>query len=83
MEKRIIYKRPDGGVSVIAPAPEALAKHGIEAIARKDVPSGHPYKIVDATDIPSDRSERMRWTVDEADLTDGVGADSNEFEGGA
>jgi hypothetical protein len=49
------------------------------AIAIKDVPAGKPFKIVDAADIPSDRSERDAWTVDEADLTDGIGGESNEF----
>lgn len=34
----------------------------------------HPYKIVDVADIPTDRTERDLWEVDEADLTDGVGA---------
>lgn len=42
-------------------------------IAAKDVPTGKPYKIVDSSDIPSDRSKRMAWTVDPAHLTDGVG----------
>ncbi len=42
-------------------------------IANKDVPTGKPYKIVDVSDIPSDRSMRMAWTVDVAVLTDGVG----------
>jgi hypothetical protein len=77
---RIIYKNNAGGVSVIIPTPEALEQHGIESVARKDVPSGKRYKIVDTTDIPSDRSERDAWTVDEADLTDGVGGVSSEFE---
>lgn len=44
-------------------------------IAAKDVPVGKPFKIVDVADIPSDRSERAAWEVDEALLTDGVGAD--------
>jgi hypothetical protein len=77
---RIIFKNNQGGVSVIIPSPEALEQHGIQAIAIKDVPAGKPFKIVDAADIPSDRSERNAWTVDEADLTDGVGGVSNEFE---
>ena len=77
---RIIYKNNEGGVSVIIPTPEALEQHGIQAIAIKDVPAGKPFKIVDAADIPSDRSARDAWTVDEADLTDGVGGVSNEFE---
>jgi hypothetical protein len=43
------------------------------------VPHNKPFKIVDVSDIPSDRTFRGAWTVDEADLTDGVGAESNEF----
>jgi hypothetical protein len=76
---RIIYKTDEGGTAIIIPTPEALEQHGIQAIAIKDVPAGKPFKIVDAADIPSDRSERDAWTVDEADLTDGIGGLSNEF----
>jgi hypothetical protein len=76
---RIIYKNNEGGVSVIIPTPEALEKYGIEAIAIKDVPSGRKFKLIDAADIPSDRSSRDAWTVDEAELTDGIGGESNEF----
>jgi hypothetical protein len=75
MTQRIIFKNDDGGVSIIIPTPEALEQHGIQAIAIKDVPAGKPFKIVDASVIPSDRSQRDAWTVDEAELTDGVGAD--------
>jgi hypothetical protein len=77
---RIIYKQDNGVVAVVIPSPEALEQHGIQAIAIKDVPAGKPFKIVDAADIPSDRSDRDAWTVDEADLTDGVGGVSSEFE---
>lgn len=72
MNKRIIYQNTEGSVSVIIPAPDCGLT--IEQIAAKDVPTGKPYKIVDVTDIPSDRTQRDAWTVDEADLTDGVGA---------
>lgn len=59
MEMRIIYPNEEGGVSVIIPAPECgLA---IEEIAAKDVPAGTPYKIVDVSDIPSDRTFRNAW----------------------
>jgi hypothetical protein len=78
---RVIYKNDEGGVSIIIPAPEALARRGIEAIARKDVPAGKPYKIVDASEIPTDRTHRDAWVVDEALLTDGFGAESDSFEG--
>jgi len=76
---RIIYHQDNGTAAVIIPTPEALEQHGIQAIAQKDVPSGKRYKLVDAADIPSDRSQRDAWTVDEADLTDGIGGESNEF----
>ena len=72
MNQRIIYPTDDGGVAIIIPA------ESIE-LAMKDVPSGKPFKIVDAADIPSNRSDRDAWTVDEADLTDGIGGTSNEF----
>ena len=74
----IIFKNDNNGVSVIHPTQEAIEIYGIEAIAQKDVPSGKPYKIIDAVDLP-DRSQRNQWDVDEADLTDGIGSESNEF----
>jgi hypothetical protein len=79
MDKRIIYHTDDGGVAILIPTPECLAEHTIEEIADKDVPAGKAYKIVDVADVPSDRTFRSAWEVDEATLTDGVGADSNEF----
>ena len=79
MNQRIIFPTDDGGVAVIVPSPNCLQEHTIEEIAAKDVPAGKPYKIVDVADIPSDRTFRNAWTVNEADLTDGVGAESNEF----
>jgi len=76
---RIIYKQDNGVVAVIIPTPEALEQHSIQAIAIKDVPAGKPFKLVDVADIPSDRTDREAWTVDDADLTDGIGGESNEF----
>jgi hypothetical protein len=72
MNKRIIYQTNEGGVAVIVPAPECPLT--IEEIAAKDVPTGKPYKIVDVADIPTDRTFRNAWEVDESILTDGVGA---------
>jgi len=76
---RIIYNQDNGVVAVIIPSPEALEQHSIQAIAVKDVPAGKPFKIMDASDIPSDRTFRAAWTVSESELTDGVGGESNEF----
>jgi hypothetical protein len=76
---RIIYNQDNGVVAVIIPTPEALEQHSIQAIAVKDVPAGKPFKIMDASDIPSDRTFRAAWTVSDSELTDGVGGESNEF----
>ena len=59
MNQRIIYPTDEGGVAVIVPAPECGLT--IEEIAAKDVPQGKPYKIVDAADIPTDRTFRDAW----------------------
>jgi hypothetical protein len=71
--KRIIYKNLDNSVSVIVPSDEALQSMTIEDIAKKDVPTGYKYKIIEASEIPSDREFRNAWSIDEAELTDGVG----------
>lgn len=65
MNSRIIYPTDDGGVAVIVPAPECGLS--IEEIAAKDVPAGKPYKIVDVSDIPTDRTFRAAW---ETEITD-------------
>jgi len=80
MNQVIIYKQDSGTVAIIRPTENALQKYGIDAIAQKDVPTGKKYKIVSDTDIPAGRSARKSWFVDEIDLTDGVGSESNEFE---
>ena len=72
--KRIIYKNADGGVSVVVPAPKTLAAgRTLEQIAKKSVPTGVKYKIIDVSDVSSDRTFRDAWEVDESLLTDGVG----------
>jgi len=60
MTKRIIYQTEGGGVAIIVPADCGLT---IEQIAAKDVPAGTPYSIVDATDIPTDRTFRNAWEM--------------------
>jgi len=58
MNQRIIYPTDEGGVAVIIPADCGLT---IEQIAAKDVPAGKPYKIVDVSEVPSDRTFRDAW----------------------
>jgi len=69
--KRILYINDDGGVTILSPAPNCDLS--VDALAKQDVPTGKKYKIIDATDVSSDRSFRDAWTVDESDLTDGEG----------
>lgn len=72
MNQRIIYPTDDG-VAIIIPTDEIA----VEEVARKDVPAGVAYKIVDAADIPTDRTFRGAW---EADFSSpdgvGIGADA-------
>jgi hypothetical protein len=57
MNQRIIYPTDDG-VAIIIPA------ESIE-LAMKDIPEGKPYKIVDVSDIPTDRTFRDAWEYQE------------------
>jgi hypothetical protein len=58
MTQLIIYPNDNGGVAIIVPAVS------IE-LAMKDIPEGKPYKIVDVTDIPVDRTFRDAWEYQE------------------
>jgi hypothetical protein len=72
-DKRIIYKQDNGTVAIIVPTPDALQTMTVEEIALKDVPTGKPYKIVNVSEISSDRTFRDAWTINDSELTDGVG----------
>lgn len=74
MRQRIIYPLGDG-VAVMTPLDCGLT---VEQIARKDVPAGLPYIVVDATDIPSDRSLRSAWRADFSQ-PDGYGLTAEEW----
>jgi len=56
---KIIYTNESGGVSVIHPTGEL----SIEEIAKKDVPVGVAYEIVEDDAIPSDRTFRNAWVM--------------------
>ena len=80
MTQVIIFNQDNGIPAVLVPAQEALQRYGIMAIAIKDVPAGKPFKIMNAADLPTEPQEA--WEVDDADLTDGVGGESNTFPEG-
>lgn len=57
--KRIVYTQVDGVLAVIIPSPNWSGT--IEELARKDVPNGLDYSIVDTSKIPTDRTFRAAW----------------------
>mgnify|MGYP003649892373 FL=1 len=69
---KIIYQTPEGTVAVMTPAPNCPLSDMETAL--KDVPTGLKFKIVEDSYVPSDRTFRNAWAVDEAELTDGVGS---------
>lgn len=72
MAERILYNDEQGHLCMIIP----FAESGLTTMetALKDVPTGLPFRIVDEADLPQDGSPFETWYVDNADLTDGVGA---------
>ena len=77
---RIIYKNIDGSIAILIPAQEVLDGVGLKAIAEKDVPKDLPYWLTTVDQVPSDRTQRDAWEVDETmGKPDGFGGQSNEF----
>ena len=71
---RIIYQTEEG-LAVIVPTGEL----DINEVARKDVPTGVDYWIVDDNEVPSDRTFRNAWELDVNIGTpdgQGIGADA-------
>lgn len=77
IDKRIIYLNEDdkleSDVSIVIPSTEGLEDSTIDDLAKKLVPTGKKYKIVDKSEISNDRTFRNAWTIAESELTDGVG----------
>jgi hypothetical protein len=74
----IVYQIEDNGVAIVTPTEDALNLLGINEIARKDVPSGVPYRIIDSSDIPEDRVFRNAWEIDMT-TPDGFGIGSDAW----
>ena len=63
MNSRIIYTTDGGTVAILIPTDEC-GLILIEEIAAKDVPEGKEYKIVDVSELSSDRTFRNAWVLD-------------------
>jgi len=58
VSKIIVYTGKNDKLIYVLPATNDLT---IEEIAEKDVPENTPYHIIEATDLPSDRTYRDAW----------------------
>lgn len=67
-EKRIVFTRAEGGVSVVVPAPGFTIEQCLESPSvRADVETAvGPVSIVDVGDLPRDRLFRAAWKQDES-----------------
>lgn len=77
--QKIIYKNDEGGVSIIHPSAQILERVNIEDIAKKDVPEGVAYYIVEEEDIPTDHTFRAAWELDETKTPNGFGGKGCAF----
>lgn len=57
----IVFDRPDGGVGIISLAKKSVLT--VRQVAKKDVPAGARFKIVEESLIPTDEF-RNAWTFD-------------------
>ena len=62
-DKRIVYIQDNGIVAIVIPSDDCGLTG--EEIQAKDVPDGKTSYIINATDVPSDRSFRNAWTFTE------------------
>ena len=62
-DKRIIYRNDQGGVSIVVPAPGTGLT--LQEVIERSVPYGASYKVVNESDIPTDRTFRDAWEYQE------------------
>ena len=78
---KIIFKNQDNSIGIIIPTDEVLKFATMIQVAEKDVPCSLPYWIVEDSIIPTDRTFRSAWEVDDTfGEPDGFGGESNEFD---
>jgi hypothetical protein len=70
--KVIVYNDQDNRLNVVHPTSN-LSNDDLLDLGRDVVPLGLPFKIMDQSDLPQDRSFRNGWVISNSELTDGVG----------
>ena len=79
--KRKIFENLDKSIGILIPTQECIDIFGIEAIAKKDVPEGLSYWIVEDSVIPTDRTFRGAWEIDSSlGTANGIGSTYSTFE---
>ncbi len=76
MSNVILHKNAEGALLET----RTIESLDIHKAARQAVAAGKPYKIVDESEIPTNHEFRNSWTIDDAELTDGFGNESNKYE---
>lgn len=71
MSKVIIYQNPDNTISVTYPNPRSTRT--LEEIAEMSTPEGLPWRIIEASELPSDWDFAGAWVADFS-TPGGVGA---------
>lgn len=71
---KAVFLNQDGSISIVHPTGKELTDEQLKIVVEQAVPTGQPYKLVEDSEIPTDRTFRAAWTIDPALLTDGVGA---------
>jgi len=76
--KKIVYMQANGVAAVCNPNYALLGKDEsetdfIERIAAKDVPAGVEYQVVDASEIPVDRTFRGAWVAGQGRVEHDIG----------
>jgi len=76
----IVFENIDGTVEILSPMD---TRHGIDALAKKDVPSGLPYWIVEDSALPQSREYRDAWRIDHDVMGSphGYGHETDTYEG--
>ncbi len=70
--KVIIYTNSENELCIVRPVEQFSEIVTIDDIAHASVPAGIPFKIIDDSNLPTDRAFRNAWEVDTTTNPDGV-----------
>lgn len=79
----ILYEDADGNTAVCTPTAEILELFSIEDVAKKDVPSGVPFRIISHDTVPGGLSGVHKRKFPPAFFSSGVGDSTSEFSAAA